>query len=197
MTDGFLQELSRPRPDPGGGAAAAFGARVGVALLLKVAKLEESRASGCRQGPDSWPEWRQAGESLEQVLEELQEEDVRAYAGLAANFRRGGEAREAAALKATEIPYRIAAAAREGLSLAAAVGGHCARHLLADVQVAVELLAGSGRGAAAIAGANLPWLAPAVSREWARRLEDLVKGIDAVSAQARNVLEDRVRGRQA
>lgn len=197
MGDGFLQELSRPRPDPGGGAAAAFGARVGVALLLKVAQLEERRTSGCRPGPASWPERRQAGASLEQALEELQEEDVRAYTGLAANFRRGGEAREEAALQATEIPYRIAAAAREGLSLAAAVGGHCARHLLADVQVAVELLAGSGRGAAAIAGANLPWLAPAASQEWARRLEDLVKEIDAVLAQAREVLEARVTGRQA
>ncbi|MEJ5330419.1 MAG: cyclodeaminase/cyclohydrolase family protein [Desulfobaccales bacterium] len=197
MGDGFLQELSRPRPDPGGGAAAAFGARVGVALLLKVAQLEERRTSRCRQGPNSWPEWRQAGASLERVLEDLQEEDVRAYAGLASNFRQGGEAREAAALKATEIPYRIAAAAREGLSLATAVGGHCARHLLADVQVAVELLAGSGRGATAIAKANLPWLAPAVSREWARRLEDLVKEIDATLAQARAVLEARVKGRQA
>lgn len=170
---------------------------MGVALLLKVAKLEGLRASGCRHSSDSWPEWRQKGEALEEALAQLQEDDVRAYAGLAANFRQGGEARQTAALKATEIPYRIAAAAREGLSLATRVGGHCARHLLADVKVAMELLAGSGRGAAAIAGANLPWLAPAESREWARRLEDMVQEIDAVLAQARGVLGDRMTGRQA
>lgn len=197
MSDGFLQELCRPRPDPGGGAAAAFGARVGVALLLKVAQLEELRASGCRQAAEAWPQRRQAGEALEETLAQLQEEDVRAYAALAATFRRGGEAWEEVALQATRIPYRIAAAAREGVSLATAVGGHCARHLLADVQVAVELLAGSGRGAVAIAGANLPWLTPAASREWARRLEEMVQEIDAVLAQARGVLGDRVTGRQA
>ncbi len=197
MTDGFLQELSRPRPDPGGGAAAAFGARVGVALLLKVAQLEEFRVAGSRQGADAWPARRQAAEALEEALAQLQEEDVRAYAELAAHFRHGGEAREEAALQATRIPYRIAAAAREGLGLAAEVGRWCARHLVADVQVATELLAGSGRGAVAIAGANLPWLTPASSQKWARRLEELMAAMDRELARARDTLTARRGGGQA
>ncbi|MCL6621490.1 MAG: cyclodeaminase/cyclohydrolase family protein [Syntrophobacterales bacterium] len=190
MADGFLHELSRPRPDPGGGAAAAFGARLGMALLLKVVRLEELRTPG----PDPWPGRRQAGETLEQVLEELQEADVRAYAGLAANFRQAGSAREAAALKATRIPYRIAQTAAAGLTLAAQVGGECARHLLADVQVAAELLAGSVRGAAAIARANLPWLGPAASREWAGKLDDLVGRMDQALLQTRKTLQARMEG---
>ena len=41
--DSFLQELAQARPDPGGGAAAAFGARLGLALLEKVVQLEGGR----------------------------------------------------------------------------------------------------------------------------------------------------------
>lgn len=194
MSDGFLQDLSRPRPDPGGGAAAAFGARVGLALLLKVVRLEEQRPSGRNPGPDFWPTQYQEVLELEARCDRLQEEDVQAYALLAESFRRGGKEREAAAFRATAIPHEIAVAAVQGLSLAAAVGSRCARHLLPDIQVAVELLAGAGRGAAAIARANLPWLATAgVRQEWQGKLQAVLGELEDVAAHTRSLLLARLR----
>ena len=46
MSASFLDQLARARPDPGGGAAAAFSAGVGLALLTKVIRLEKSGPGG-------------------------------------------------------------------------------------------------------------------------------------------------------
>ena len=43
MSASFLDQLARARPDPGGGAAAAYSAGVGLALLTKVIRLEKTR----------------------------------------------------------------------------------------------------------------------------------------------------------
>ena len=78
--DSFLQELAQPRPDPGGGAAAAYGARLGLALLEKVVLLE-----GRRRRPPAGASaftWEQALARLRRlsaVFSELQEADVQAY----------------------------------------------------------------------------------------------------------------------
>ncbi len=53
MSPDFLTELAQPRPDPGGGAAAAYSARVALGLITKLAKLEHKRA---RPGGDEF--WR-------------------------------------------------------------------------------------------------------------------------------------------
>jgi hypothetical protein len=50
MSPAFLTELARARPDPGGGAAAAYGARVGLALVAKVIHLELQRPN--REAPE-------------------------------------------------------------------------------------------------------------------------------------------------
>ena len=36
MVDSFIDALAKPKPVPGGGAAAAYGASVGLALLEKI-----------------------------------------------------------------------------------------------------------------------------------------------------------------
>ena len=44
MHDSFLEALARPEPVPGGGAAAAHGACVGLALLEKIVLVELRRS---------------------------------------------------------------------------------------------------------------------------------------------------------
>ena len=48
MTPSFLQEMSKPQPVPGGGAAFAQGALTALALLTKILALEAGpvRAAG-------------------------------------------------------------------------------------------------------------------------------------------------------
>ena len=43
MDSAFLKALAQGRPDPGGGAAAAHSAALGLALLEKVCQLEHRR----------------------------------------------------------------------------------------------------------------------------------------------------------
>jgi formiminotetrahydrofolate cyclodeaminase len=198
MTEDFLTELARPRPDPGGGAAAAFSARVAVALLSKVAHLEHRRRRGNQGGPGPEDERLAELERLAVHLRELQEADVRAYERLSRARAAGSEALLDAVAEATETPGRIIAAAVQGLALVAAAGRHCRRHLVADLKVAAELLAGAGRGAAAIALANLPLCPEAESqRTWQSRLQQALSGLEGQAARTHETLRARGGGVQA
>jgi len=53
MHDSFLEALARPEPVPGGGAAAAHGACVGLALLEKIVLVEQFRFPAYEKG-DGW-----------------------------------------------------------------------------------------------------------------------------------------------
>ena len=81
----FLKELAKAQPNPGGGAAAAFGARLGLALLEKVVCLEGQRPVNPKgyQGL-AWEETLARLRRLAELLRELQERDVQAYSRLTA-----------------------------------------------------------------------------------------------------------------
>ncbi len=171
--DSFLQELARPRPDPGGGAAAAYGASLGLALLDKVLQLEERRPE-----PQETPglAWREARERLLRVsenLEQLRQAEVRAYFQLSAARAAGDPGRLAAAVQeAVDCPRRIMAQAGQALELLAWAGAQCQKHLISDLLVAGEFLAAAQRGAYYIAAANLPLVADLRARQdLARRLK--------------------------
>jgi len=166
MTPSFLEQLAQPRPDPGGGAAAAYGGMVALALLAKVLQLEAQRPAhqGNRQ---AWEEKLRQIKQLTADLDRLREEDVRAYAQMAqvrASGSRGRERQEAVAY-ALEVPREIMARAGEALALAAWVGARCRRHLVSDLQVAREFLGAALRGADHIAWANLPLVAEESQRQ--------------------------------
>ena len=155
--DPFLQELARPRPDPGGGAAAAYGANLGLALLEKVVRLEGRR----RPQPQGeaglgWETALTRLRRLAETLVRLREEDVRAYFELTAARASGDPARLAAAVaEAVDCPRRIMQQSREALELLAWAGERCQKHLVSDLLVAGEFLGAALRGASHIAGANL------------------------------------------
>jgi methenyltetrahydrofolate cyclohydrolase len=159
MTDSFLKQLAQARPDPGGGAAAAFGGAVGLALLEKVVRLEADRPQdGQRRRP--WKETLAQVRRLSRDLGRLQDEDVKAYFNLVRARAAPDAADLPAALKeAVLCPLRIVQQAQEGLALTAWVGDRCKPHLVADLLVASEFLNAALMGAYHIACANLPLVA--------------------------------------
>ncbi len=167
MSPSFLEELAHPRPDPGGGAAAAFGARLGLALLEKVVKLELQRPPSASTQPRLWEQNLGMVRHLTAALTSLQDEDVLAYLRLA-EARAGGEPGQglpAAVQEALKVPRQIMTRAHEALNLVSWAGAHSKSHLLSDLLVAVELLAAAFQGAYHIACANLPLITETLRRE--------------------------------
>jgi len=174
MTHSFLKQLSQPRPDPGGGAAAAYGGMVALALLAKVVQLEAQRPGNQGQRQD----WQRKLAQIKQLtadLDRLREEDVRAYAQMVqmrASDARGQDWQEAVEY-ALEVPREIMVRAREALSLLAWAGARCKKHLVSDLQVAREFLLAALQGAFCIARANLPLVAEEERRqEFSRQLAE-------------------------
>ena len=166
MTSSFLEQLSQPRPDPGGGAAAAYGGMLALALLAKVVQLEAQRP-GNQGNRQVWEEKLEQIKHLTAHLDRLREEDVRAYQRLAqtrASGSRGQEWQEAIGY-ALQVPQEIMAQAREALALVAWAGALCKKHLVSDLQVAREFLGAALQGAYHIARANLLLVADASPRQ--------------------------------
>ena len=186
MDAAFLKALAQARPDPGGGAAAAHGAALGLALLSKVVQLEHRRQGPAGAHVLPWSDLLARVRLVAAALLRLQEEDVQAYFQLTRARTKGDPIEVAAALEAAVgCPLRIMQQAQEGLGLLAQGGAGCALHLVADLQVACELLGGAFRGAHHIARANLP-LMPQDSRRdvWD---EDLYHTLSALEAEFQQV----------
>ncbi len=186
MDSPFLKALAQARPDPGGGAAAAHAAALGLALLEKVAGLERQRQG--KQG-FSWDDLLARVRVVAAALVRLQEEDVRAYFALVQARAAGDPGELAAALEeALACPLRIMQHAQEGLALICQGGGHCQGHLVADLLVACELLGSAFRGAHHIAMANLRHMRPDPRRAvWAA---DLIHTLAAIESEFQQVRAD-------
>jgi formiminotetrahydrofolate cyclodeaminase len=189
----FLQKLAQPRPDPGGGAAAAHGVALALALMEKVARLEQKR--GHPPGPVGpfWDDLVAQVRRLSGEVARLQEADVRAYFRLT-RARAAGEAPKlrAAVTEAVACPRRIMTAVRPALAMLLQIGEHCQKHLVADLSVACEFLGAALRGAYHIACANLPLMADApVRRSQARELARELKESGALAQQVKLGLKAR------
>ncbi len=173
MSGSFLDDLRRPRPDPGGGSAAAHGALLGVALVEKVVLIERRRARGRDSEFDFWDNLRRESERLVDWFTRLRAEDVLVYRRLAEALRGGanGSRLEAALTDAVSCPLRIMQGAGEALDLIDAAGSRCRPLLVADVLVACEFLGAALFSAHHIARANLPLMRePSNHDEWLARL---------------------------
>ncbi len=174
MSASFLNQLSRARPDPGGGAAAAYSAGVGVALLTKVVRLEKSRPSNDDPQITFWAEQLAAARRLTRIFQRLRQADVEAYLAMSQvlSVRHWqGSNLERAVEEATRCPWQIMEQALVALDLVAKAGDQCRSHLISDLLVAIELLGGALQGAYHIAAANLPFMKTVSQRrEWAARL---------------------------
>lgn len=194
--DSFLHELAQARPDPGGGAAAAYGANLGLALLAKVVRLEGQR----RPKPEgeahrTWEAVLAQVRRLAASLERLRAEDVQAYVNLTAARACGDGARLASAVReAVDCPRRIMEQAAEALELLAWAGERCRQHLVADLLVAGEFLGAALRGAYYIAGANLSLVALEAERQTlVRQLGQVCRQGDDLYQRLKANLMDRMR----
>jgi formiminotetrahydrofolate cyclodeaminase len=194
MDSAFLQALAQAQPDPGGGAAAAHSAALGLALLAKVVQLEHRRQGPGNSPKISWGDFLTRVRLVAAALLRLQEEDVRAYFKLTQACSSGDSLEMAAALdEAVACPLRIMQQAQEGLAMMAQAGAGCALHLVADLMVACELLGAAWRGAHHIARANLP-LMPQDSRRavWDEALSHTLNALEAEWQLVRTGLSGRL-----
>jgi formiminotetrahydrofolate cyclodeaminase len=151
----FHEQLAQPRPDPGGGAAAAYACALGVALVEKAIRPEIQRQTG----PPAayWPEALAEVHRLSSILDELRDKDCAAYWKLA-------ERRASAAIGAdleSDIAQAVACPAEAIETAGLALKGlshvvkRCKPHLTSDLQVACELMAAGITGSYHIAAATL------------------------------------------
>jgi formiminotetrahydrofolate cyclodeaminase len=195
MTPAFLKDLARAQPDPGGGAAAAYGALLALALVEKVLGLEDRRRPLEGNPLSPWERQLARLNRLKTSLTRLQEEDVQAYQNLARARKEGvrGPQLLAPVKQAIRVPREIMARAREGLEAVAWAGQCCRKHLVSDLEVAAEFLAAAFFGAHHIARANLPLVAEnALRRQLA---DDLAQtAAQALETLARTRTELAARG---
>jgi len=175
MVDSFIEALARPNPVPGGGAAAAHGACVGLALLEKIVQVELNRS--CDSSEAEWKNLLQEVRKSSSTLLKLRDEDGRAYVRFAQAKTLGkGKTEVLGALQqAIDCPTNIMEEADEAFSLVARAGMHCKGHLLSDLLVVCELLRATISGAHRIAQANLSLMEESPKRsEYLARLEQLL-----------------------
>jgi formiminotetrahydrofolate cyclodeaminase len=193
MDSAFLKALAQARPDPGGGAASAHSAALGLALLEKVVRLEQQREGGERSSGFSWEDLLRRVRQVAAALVRLQQEDVQAYFNLVKAQGICDPAILAVALEeALSCPLRIMQQAQEGLAMIFQAGCRCKMHLLSDLLVACELLGAAFRGAHHIARANL-FLMQSSGRRivWAEDLTHTLKAAEAVLQQVSAELAER------
>ena len=164
MDDSFIEALVKPKPVPGGGAAAAHGAFVGLALLEKIVTVEFQRSS-----VPSEPDWKnllQEVKEASRTILQLRDEDGKAYIRFAQakTFGKGKKEVLEALHQAIESPTRIMEEANEALNLVARAGTHCKGHLTSDLLVVCELLRAAIYGAHGIAQANVGLMKPSMEK---------------------------------
>jgi formiminotetrahydrofolate cyclodeaminase len=155
MHDSFLEALAAPKPIPGGGAAAAHGACVGLALLEKIVLVELKRDQ--ITSDYSWSDLLEEVKASSRALLQLRDEDGKAYMRFAKakTFGKSDEDILEALKQAVESPMAIMKEAKSSLDLVARAGNHCKGHLLSDLLVVCELLRAAINGTHRITQANL------------------------------------------
>jgi formiminotetrahydrofolate cyclodeaminase len=191
MHTSFLEALARPEPVPGGGAAAAHGACVGLALLEKIVQVELRRSD-----IPSESRWHNLLEEVRQSsadLLRLRDEDGNAYMRFAKakTFGKGDEEILVALKQAVESPMAVMKEAKRSLDLVARTGNHCKGHLLSDLLVVSELLRAAINGTHRIAQANLCVMQdPSLSSHYQNELNQVqVESRELFGSVEKNIVE--------
>lgn len=167
MKESFLEELSKAQPNPGGGAAAAYGVLVALGLLEKVVRLELNRHGEGAGERRIWERRLEEVRKLSADFSSLCNEDVRAYLKLsqARASGKGGAELNGAIEEAIGCPVQIIEKVKLALELLSDASKGCKKHLVSDLQVGCELLGAAAEGAFHIACANLPLIKDLQRRE--------------------------------
>lgn len=192
MKESFLVQLSKPQPDPGGGAAAAYGAALGLALLEKVVLLELGRRQSATELHRPWHSMLAEIQELTVDFSRLLKSDIEAYKQLALARSSGNENLLSDAIaRAIDCPMEIMLKVRQSLAQAGKAGELCKQHLVADLLVAVELLGAALRGAYHIASANLALIKIGAEQEafQSRLSKQLDSGMQIAEKAARELFK--------
>lgn len=192
--DAFVDRLASAEPVPGGGSAAAIAGSLGAALVSMVAALSD-RPRYAEHAPLHASAGAAARALADRFLA-LADEDSAAYAGYGAAMKLPRETDEdraaraqairAAALVASEVPFRTVEACRELVGLAESLAGRCNSNAASDLEVASLLAVAASHAAAANVTVNLPSIGDdARADELQRATDTLVGEIDTLAMQAR------------
>lgn len=134
----YLQALSVKTPAPGGGSAAALTAALGAALISMAAhySLGKNSSSVDRK----LQRLLTKSERLRKRFLELVDLDAAAYLAVVQTRKSPEEIRAAALKKAAAVPREVGKLCFEAIQLAPFLATKGNKHLLSDVEVAVEFL---------------------------------------------------------
>ena len=192
--DEFVARLASGEPVPGGGSAAAIAGSLGAALVAMVAALSD-RPRYVEHANLHATAGDRARALADRFLE-LADEDSQAYSGYGAAMKlprdtdderaARAEAVRAAALVASEVPFRTVEACRELVELAESLAGRCNVNAASDLEVASLLAVAATHAAAANVEVNLPSIGDETrAAELQARTDTLVDEIDALAREAR------------
>jgi formiminotetrahydrofolate cyclodeaminase len=182
-----LDELAAPMPTPGGGTASAIVGAIGVSLLMMVAGLARTRTNTDEEKA-SQASARQALASIRDRLQQLADEDARAFNAVMAAYRlpKGSDEEQASRTRAVQaalasaaaVPLDTLRACAEAMTEAEGVARSGNPSAASDVRVALELVEAAAAGAAANVRVNLERITDAAfvaarSSEAARLLNDV------------------------
>lgn len=138
--EGYLDQLSRREPVPGGGSAAALTAALGVALISMVANYSIGRKSNSRAVEKRLAAVLKTSESVRKRLLELASLDARAYLKVVAARKSSLQAQRKAAGEAAAVGREVCRLCYKALDLMPFLVIKGNPYLVSDVQVAAELL---------------------------------------------------------
>jgi methenyltetrahydrofolate cyclohydrolase len=195
MNESFLMSLARPQPIPGGGAAAAYAASVGLALLEKIVRLEMQRVGIPSQQSLIWNELLLRVVRLSTAFAQLRDEDGEAYLRWAEikTSKENAPAICKALGQATACPISIVKCVHETLECLIVAGKYAKKHLLSDLLAVCEILDGARKGAAHIACANLQLMtAPSLRKNFEEDMAQLRTLAEESGNRAREGLSKRL-----
>ena len=200
--EGFLASISAATPTPAGGSASAFVGALSVALSRMVVALAIGK-KGYEAAQEELGQLETRARGLQRRLEDLVDEDSRAYEAVVAAMRMPRltdaerearvDAMQAAYRRATDVPLETIERCVEALEVAGEAAKKGSRSASTDVGVAILLAEAAIRGASLNCRVNLAAIKDESFRATAeRRLESLLRRADEIGHSAMAVVEGRV-----
>jgi formiminotetrahydrofolate cyclodeaminase len=205
---GFAEALASEQATPGGGSAAAVAATLAASLTAMVVRLSLGRPR-YEQHAELHGEALAASDVARVRFLQLADEDIAAYAtyraarrmahGSAAEEEARVVATRAAARQAALIPLTVVQECHQQIDLVERLTGRTNSHVASDLEVAVLLLEGAARGAAANVSVNLAAIedagyAGAVSVELDQRLQQIQSAADRTRERISKGVERKPEG---
>ncbi|MCU0494222.1 MAG: cyclodeaminase/cyclohydrolase family protein [Chloroflexaceae bacterium] len=198
----FLDALASNAPTPGGGSVAALSGAMAAGLLSMVCSL----TIGKPQFAEFEEEVRGVHEQSEQLratFQQLAQDDIEAFAHLAAAYKlprttdADAASRKAAIQKVTreaaDVPLRTARAAANLLPLCTVLANRCSRLIVSDVGVAALLAHATVRSALLNVDINLSSLEDGIYvRETRAQMEDLTVGLEEETEGVMQMVRSRI-----